>query len=138
MLRLTPVVLAALALAVVVVSVAAPTVAAEEKTVEVTVDCRSGKKGPGAVTVDPWLLWLKKNDDTTWNLGNGEHADKRIVVEAKPGQQWPYREKSHEGTNGQASARGMTDFPLGDFRYNIRFYCDGEEFVIDPRVRVGP
>jgi len=133
--RLTPVFAMVLALAMLSVLVAAPPVAAEEKTVKVTVTCRSEGKGPGSVTVDPWLLWLEPGDDTTWNLGN---ADEKIVVEPKKDRRWPYVERKHEGLDGKAYARGMTTFPLGDFRYNIRFYCNGEEFVIDPRVRVGP
>jgi hypothetical protein len=139
MLRLTPVFATVLALAVLSVLVAAPLVVAEEKTVNVTVTCRSGDRGgPGSVTIDPWLLWLRPGDDTTWNLGNGDSGDKKIVVEPKKDQRWPYEERKHEGLDGKAYARGMTAFPLGDFRYDIKFYCNGEEFVVDPRVRVGP
>ena len=139
MLRLTPVALTALALAVLVVSVAVPTVTAEEKTVEVTVDCGSDGTGPGAVTVNPWRLWLKKGDVASWNLGGGESlSDKTIIVEPKRDQRWPYQKRQHVSAQGKAEASGMTTDPYGDFTYNITFYCNGEAFVIDPRVRVGP
>jgi hypothetical protein len=137
MLRLTPAVLAVLALAVSSVLMAAPPAAAQPKEVKVKVVCRPNDAGPTSVAVDPWLLELTVGDETTWKLNITQPKKNWIVVAPKNNGPWPYVEKRHEG-EGEAHAAGMKKYPLGTYSYNITVYCADEETVIDPRVRVGP
>jgi len=136
MLRLAAVFATVLALAFLVVGVAPAPAEPEEKKVLVEVACHEEDPGPGRVTVDPWLLHIEERDTVKWTLHIADLDPDGFIVSPKEPKQWLFEEIQHEGN--EARGTGWKGKPSTDYDYNIKVSCKGYEFVIDPRVRVGP
>ncbi len=139
--RLTPVVLAALALAVLVVSVArAGQTAKEPKKVVVTAHCPSNGHGPLTVTVNPWTVAISRGekDNTRWILNTNHPSTNSIKIEAKETSGWPYPDRVLSAEKEVTFENIDASTPLDDYYYNVTLYCGADKVVIDPRVRVGP
>jgi hypothetical protein len=145
MLRLTPVFVTVLAVAVLVLSVAAPPATAkQQKKVTIDVKCRpkgdpTKEWGPTKVTVDPWLLFVQPGDEIKWKIKIDDTDNNWIVVAPKDANRWPYKATEHKGNpDKDAHAKEWKEVEGLEFDYNITVHCNAYEFVIDPRVRVGP
>lgn len=86
------------------------------------------------VRVRPWIYERNQGEDSTWRLATNRPNENEITIEAKDGTPWPYAERTKSG----ASSVVFTEMTggTGDYNYNIIISCDGEQVIIDPRMKV--
>jgi len=108
----------------------------QARPVVITATCPPSEQGPLNVTVNPWTVVLGQGESTRWQLNINNSDDNRIVVDAKPGSDWPYPARQVSG-EGSALADDMTAGAQGSYSYNITIFCGEDAVVIDPKMRVG-
>jgi hypothetical protein len=87
-----------------------------------------------SVRVNPWVYTRAQGADATFRLQTNRPQENQITIEAKDSSAWPYPSPQQTGPN-VVTFTGMNGGP-GDYQYNIIISCDGEQVVIDPRMRV--
>jgi len=108
---------------------------AETGRVQVSASCPSGS-APFDSEVTPWVLEIAQDDDTEWELTISGSDDDTIIVEAKKRGHWPYKKDKYKAKKKVKNEKKMKKDAKGDYSYNVIVNCGGEEFVIDPRVKV--
>lgn len=103
--------------------------------VTVNVTCPQDlSNGQLIVRVNPWIYTRASGADATFRLQTNRPQENQITIEAKGSSAWPYPSRQETGPN-VVTFTGMTG-GVGDYDYNIVISCDGEQVIIDPRMRV--
>jgi hypothetical protein len=90
--------------------------------------------GQLTVRVRPWVYTRAQGEDATFRLQTNRPQENEIRIEAKESSAWPYPSRQLTGPS-VVTFTGM-DGGAGDYQYNIVISCDGEQVIIDPRMRV--
>jgi hypothetical protein len=103
--------------------------------VTVNVTCPQDlSSGQLIVRVNPWVYTRAPGADATFRLLTNRPAENQITIEAKESSAWPYPSRQETGPN-VVTFTGMNG-GAGDYYYNIVISCDGEQVIIDPRMKV--
>ena len=86
------------------------------------------------VRVNPWVYTRAPGADATFRLITNRPNENQITIEAKESSAWPYPSRQETGPN-VVTFSGMNG-GAGDYYYNIVISCDGEQVIIDPRMKV--
>ena len=90
--------------------------------------------GQLTVRVTPWLYVRAQGEDATFRLITNRPQENQITIQAKESSDWPYPDRQQSNSN-IVLFTGMNGGP-GDYQYDIVISCDGEQVVIDPRMKV--
>lgn len=105
----------------------------------ITVVCMPNGEDPRVnVAPDPYERRITQN--SRWVLNTNRPNDNTIAIEPKPGQPWPF-----EGTSYGSDQNGQVDVPPdefvddleeGTYYYQVAYTCDGQPYVLDPRMEL--
>ena len=103
--------------------------------VSINVTCPQDlSNGQLIVRVNPWIYVVPQSGEARFRLTTNRPSENEITIEAKDGGEWPYPNRQETGPS-VVTFTGMTG-GAGDYLYNIVISCDGEQVIIDPRMRV--
>lgn len=92
------------------------------------------KRSGDSVTVDPWRLRLKRDEEVQWVL---EGSEDEMTVTPKPnGLPWPFDGGPPKGGKNRPAESGKmrSDAAEGTYRYNIELGSGPDALKIDPEM----
>lgn len=101
-------------------------------TVMVTLQC-----GPGADSVSPYAIRVRRGDDIVWQLTPESDVERyRINRKTPVFGRWPFAERPLDGDRANPPrGNGVKDNADGRYRYKVIGWCrGGDKEVIDPDI----
>ncbi len=101
--------------------------------INVVLLCNAGQVG---IQVNPYRRGLATNDTAEWSRPPGSNVT--FTIEPVGNFPWALSNGGVSDGNGMVTGTPPTGgVANGTYSYTVRFTCDGDEVVLDPRMRVG-
>lgn len=105
----------------------------------VTIVCMPNGESPTAnVAPDPYERRITQH--SRWILNISRPNDNAIAIEPKPDRPWPFKGSSYgSDQNGQVDIppdEFIDDLEEGTYYYQVAYTCDGDPYVLDPRMEI--